>query len=276
MHSLTYSYFFFFNDTATTEIYTLSLHDALPIFGPSEGDHLFNNLRNGIRLGANRACARNAPERAHAALDPLNFFARQKFVARVDQHDRAVAHDRLAFARVIKRNDGDLFRVDVEPNVEFRPVGQRKNANAFRSFDARVEKIPKLRALVFGIPLALRIAKRINALLGAGFFFITPRAAESGVEPSGRKRIEQSFRFQQAAASLRAERKRIGAARERLAVLMHDELRADFTRVGIAKLDHFREFVTGVDVQQRKGNFPRVKGFLRQAQHDRGIFADRI
>src|SRR2546430_6005360 len=26
------SYFFFFNDTATTEIYTLSLHDALPIF----------------------------------------------------------------------------------------------------------------------------------------------------------------------------------------------------------------------------------------------------
>src|SRR5215469_574473 len=30
--------FFFFNDTATTEIYTLSLHDALPICGsPSRG-----------------------------------------------------------------------------------------------------------------------------------------------------------------------------------------------------------------------------------------------
>src|SRR6267378_258833 len=26
-----FSFFFFFNDTATTEIYTLSLHDALPI-----------------------------------------------------------------------------------------------------------------------------------------------------------------------------------------------------------------------------------------------------
>src|SRR3712207_9558426 len=26
--------FFFFNDTATTEIYTLSLHDALPIYAP--------------------------------------------------------------------------------------------------------------------------------------------------------------------------------------------------------------------------------------------------
>src|SRR3712207_9311519 len=26
------TFFFFFNDTATTEIYTLSLHDALPIY----------------------------------------------------------------------------------------------------------------------------------------------------------------------------------------------------------------------------------------------------
>src|ERR1022692_1628917 len=29
---LYFSLFFFFNDTATTEIYTLSLHDALPIY----------------------------------------------------------------------------------------------------------------------------------------------------------------------------------------------------------------------------------------------------
>src|SRR2546430_15630146 len=31
MQSMICSLFFFFNDTATTEIYTLSLHDALPI-----------------------------------------------------------------------------------------------------------------------------------------------------------------------------------------------------------------------------------------------------
>src|SRR2546426_9275458 len=33
---------FFFNDTATTEIYTLSLHDALPIF--SSGTHSLSTL----------------------------------------------------------------------------------------------------------------------------------------------------------------------------------------------------------------------------------------
>src|SRR5256886_13156044 len=32
MHFLLFYLFFFFNDTATTEIYTLSLHDALPIY----------------------------------------------------------------------------------------------------------------------------------------------------------------------------------------------------------------------------------------------------
>src|SRR3712207_6880685 len=34
------SSFFFFNDTATTEIYTLSLHDALPIFGRPDAEPL--------------------------------------------------------------------------------------------------------------------------------------------------------------------------------------------------------------------------------------------
>src|SRR2546429_3728995 len=34
---LFYGKYFFFNDTATTEIYTLSLHDALPILPPQDG-----------------------------------------------------------------------------------------------------------------------------------------------------------------------------------------------------------------------------------------------
>src|SRR2546428_6742205 len=32
LHQQVHYLFFFFNDTATTEIYTLSLHDALPIY----------------------------------------------------------------------------------------------------------------------------------------------------------------------------------------------------------------------------------------------------
>src|SRR5256885_10416164 len=47
--------FFFFNDTATTEIYTLSLHDALPIC---------------VALPADRAVAGRAARRTGSA-DPL-------------------------------------------------------------------------------------------------------------------------------------------------------------------------------------------------------------
>src|SRR2546426_5902321 len=45
-------FFFFFNDTATTEIYTLSLHDALPIYSDSlchASERGRKNCRAGVR-----------------------------------------------------------------------------------------------------------------------------------------------------------------------------------------------------------------------------------
>src|SRR3712207_7409774 len=56
--------FFFFNDTATTEIYTLSLHDALPICGVRlqrpAGDHP-GDPRRVRRLGTNGPTAVPGP-----------------------------------------------------------------------------------------------------------------------------------------------------------------------------------------------------------------------
>src|SRR5947208_14932126 len=46
------SLFFFFNDTATTEIYTLSLHDALPIFLDVNRSHEPGRQQDGIAGGA--------------------------------------------------------------------------------------------------------------------------------------------------------------------------------------------------------------------------------
>src|SRR5437879_13762123 len=68
LHLITYVYhsvifsFFFFNDTATTEIYTLSLHDALPILGKA--------------ILASSGVDANNPQPAHVALD----------VARSEEH----------------------------------------------------------------------------------------------------------------------------------------------------------------------------------------------
>src|SRR3712207_7094968 len=44
--------FFFFNDTATTEIYTLSLHDALPIFELARAELSQQGKKAGAGAGA--------------------------------------------------------------------------------------------------------------------------------------------------------------------------------------------------------------------------------
>src|SRR5688572_32268429 len=44
-------FFFFFNDTATTEIYTLSLHDALPIYQPMVRAYLIPQAIKGGKHG---------------------------------------------------------------------------------------------------------------------------------------------------------------------------------------------------------------------------------
>src|SRR3989454_7311227 len=69
---------FFFNDTATTEIYTLSLHDALPISNRKDdghpnpplhcaGPHAQRGPRTGERAGGEREewdpCLKHHPER---------------------------------------------------------------------------------------------------------------------------------------------------------------------------------------------------------------------
>src|SRR3712207_7342241 len=77
-----YCYFiFFFNDTATTEIYTLSLHDALPISpssysAPARGQprspptpQAHHGERSSRGHGARRAAACPARRRSLGALD---------------------------------------------------------------------------------------------------------------------------------------------------------------------------------------------------------------
>src|SRR2546430_17723859 len=57
--------FFFFNDTATTEIYTLSLHDALPICGVVSAD--IRGFVLDIAVGVRRRFVFNARSEEHTS-----------------------------------------------------------------------------------------------------------------------------------------------------------------------------------------------------------------
>src|SRR3712207_7316346 len=61
--------FFFFNDTATTEIYTLSLHDALPISGSSSTACVYSRCASASRPCERASAARRTRSAASARLD---------------------------------------------------------------------------------------------------------------------------------------------------------------------------------------------------------------
>src|SRR2546430_13531601 len=81
--------FFFFNDTATTEIYTLSLHDALPIYpgkGHGGADRRFRQAlrRQGERLADRKSTRLNS---SHSQISYAVFCLKKKKKA-----DRVLPH----------------------------------------------------------------------------------------------------------------------------------------------------------------------------------------
>src|SRR5690349_21935692 len=102
-----FSLFFFFNDTATTEIYTLSLHDALPIYPGSccRAGSLREPAAADRPAGCETAATRSAAARSEEHTSELQ--SRRDLVCRLllekkkKNTDRALLfdamHDRIAY-----------------------------------------------------------------------------------------------------------------------------------------------------------------------------------
>ena len=176
----------------------------------------------------------------------------------------------------VEIDDGNVFLVDILPDIHLRPVGERKDADALARMDAGVVEIPQLGALILRVPLTGRVAEGVDALLGAGFLFIAPRAAKGRVEVVVAQRIQQRLRLQQSAAALGVERNGIGARGNGGFVAPDQQLRAHRAGHRIAEGDHLGEFEARIDMQQRKGNRRGIKGLLRQPQHHRRVLADGV
>src|SRR2546426_8313130 len=86
-------FFFFFNDTATTEIYTLSLHDALPIW-------LFRR-RRGLAFGERRGLVGVADLLAGRALLLARGFVTAAHEARVDRKSTRLNSSHLVISYAV-------------------------------------------------------------------------------------------------------------------------------------------------------------------------------
>src|SRR3712207_7550201 len=102
------SYFFFFNDTATTEIYTLSLHDALPISARARPEQWQGSVRH-VDLRSSLPAAVRGGGSARAARHGLGY-ARQPIDRKSTRLNSSHANISYAVFCLKKKNNIRLLR----------------------------------------------------------------------------------------------------------------------------------------------------------------------
>ena len=171
---------------------------------------------------------------------------------------------------------GNVLDVDVLPHVDFGPVREREDADAFARPQPSVQQVPELGPLVLRIPLALRVAQRRRC---APWRASAPRRAER------RRRRRRSCPASSASSSdlvfsspqQRCVPTRKGCVPSAIASsLVWTISRAPIWPRTVAELDHLAELVGRVDVQQRERNRTRMERLLRQAQQDGRVLADGV
>ena len=110
----------------------------------------------------------------------------------------------LALVRVVEVGQHDALALDVAPDVELGPVGQREHAHVLAGRVAAVVEVPELGALAARVPGAERVAQAEDPLLGAGLLLVAPAAAEHGVELVGLDGVEQRDGLQRVAGAVGA------------------------------------------------------------------------
>ena len=193
----------------------------------------------------------------------------------VDHDLEPVAIDDRTRLGEVQRHHGNVFGVDVGPDVDLGPVRQREHADAVAAAQPAVVEVPEFGALVLRVPAMLRIAEAEHALLGAGLLFVAARATDGGIAAVLVERLLERLGLHDVGVA-RAMRERRNARGLAGFVRVDDELGVEALGGLVAERDHFLELPARVDVQQREGNAAREEGLAGQVQQDRGVLADGI
>ena len=144
------------------------IDDTSLALGLAREQHLLDDRRKRIRGALDGARERIAAERPEAYHSQLGLLAGLERHSRVVYHDEhvAAANDR-ALPGVVQRHDRNVFTVDVLPDIQLGPIGERKDTEALAVSCAGVVEAPQLRPLLLGIPSVLRRSDREDPFLGA-------------------------------------------------------------------------------------------------------------
>ncbi len=195
-------------------------------------------------------------------------------LARLRPHDvgRRVEHalprDHLASMREVDLGHRQVLGRDVLPHVELGEIRDRKHAQVLSRCDREVVEAPQLGPLVLRLPLPERIAHADHALLRPRAIFVAARPSERDVEAVLGDGVEQRHRLQAIARRGRPDHIGDAPAIDRVLYLGDDQPLAELGDARVAKCDHLREVVPGVDVDERERNARRPEGLLREARQE--------
>ena len=124
-----YCFFFFFNDTATTEIYTLSLHDALPIYRDEvnpEGDTIEDLITNLADRYLNINCACFTPNEGR--IDDILRYVKEYNIDGVVYSNLSFCHTySVEYNRVEKAlKEAGIPMINIETDYSTEDSGQIK------------------------------------------------------------------------------------------------------------------------------------------------------
>src|SRR5687768_17721329 len=108
-------FFFFFNDTATTEIYTLSLHDALPIYPRFLS---YANARGGFAVVA---CTPATPTAKGRVERPISFVREDRKSTRLNSSHGYISYAVFCLKKKKKLTSTFLSRIAVKRSLPSNP-----------------------------------------------------------------------------------------------------------------------------------------------------------
>ncbi len=218
--------------------------------------------------------AAEGAEAHHAHLGGLALEQGEPLV--VDHDQDAVALDDRARLGEVQVRDRDVLALDVLPDIELGPVGQREDPHRLARRQLRVRGAPELGSLLARIPLVPGLAQAEDALLGAAALLVAPGTADGRVEPVAVDALAQGDGLHQARVLVRAVGEGRDALLDRREVLGDPQVEPELGGPTVAELDHLAELPARVDVHDRERDGCGGEGLDGQVQQDRGVLADAV
>ena len=194
----------------------------------------------------------------------------------IDHDQRAVLLDHLTLGGEVQRHDRDLLQVDVLPDIQLGPIGQREHADRLALLDLAVIDVPQLGTLVLRVPAMLGVAEGIDALLGPRFLFITARATEGGIEAMLVQRLLETLGLHDVGVLGTAMGEGVDVLGDAIWVHVGDQVQIHLGDHLVAEAVHLLEFPARVHVHHRERQLAGVERLARQMQHHGRILADGV